>query len=256
MNQANQNQAAPVALVTGGSRGIGRAVAVALAKQGWNVCFSYVTNAAAAEEAAASIKAAGGRALAVKADVANREDIKRLFETAIKEFGRIDALVNNAGIIGEPRSILDADDAHLTEVFRTNVLGCFFCVSEAARLMSTQRGGHGGTIVNMSSAAARHGGMPNEAHYAASKGAIDSLTVALAKELAPHGIRVNAVRPGLINTEIHEAHGGQDLVNRIGPTVPIGRAGTAEEVAEVVAFLAGPLSSYVHGALVDVSGGR
>lgn len=254
MNQANQ--AAPVAVVTGGSRGIGRAVAVALAKQGWNVCFSYVANAAAAEETAASVKAAGGRALAVKADVANREDIKRLFETAIKAFGRIDALVNNAGIIGEPRSILDADDAHLTKVFRTNVLGCFFCVSEAARLMSTQRGGHGGTIVNMSSAAARHGGMLNEAHYAASKGAIDSLTVALTKELAPHGIRVNAVRPGLIKTEIHEAHGGQDLVNRIGPTVPIGRAGTAEEVAEVVAFLSGPLSSYVHGALVDVSGGR
>jgi NAD(P)-dependent dehydrogenase (short-subunit alcohol dehydrogenase family) len=250
------NQPTPVAVVTGGSRGIGRAVAVALAKQGWNVCFSYVANAAAAEETAASVNAAGGRALAVKADVANREDIQGLFATAFKEFGRIDALVNNAGIVGEPRSILDADDAHLTAVFRTNVLGSFFCVSEAARLMSTQRGGHGGTIVNMSSAAARHGGMPNEAHYAASKGAIDSFTLALAKELAPHGIRVNAVRPGLISTEIHEAHGGQDLVNRIGPTAPIGRAGTAEEVAEVVAFLCGPLSSYVHGALVDVTGGR
>lgn len=254
MNQ--ENQTAPVALVTGGSRGIGRAVAIALARQGWNVCFSYVANAAAAEETTASVKAAGGRALAVKADIANREDIKQLFEAAIKAFGRLDALVNNAGIVGEPRSILDADDAHLTAVFRANVLGSFFCVSEAARLMSTQRGGRGGTIVNMSSAAARHGGMPNEAHYAASKGAIDSFTLALAKELAPHGIRVNAVRPGLINTEIHEAHGGQALVNRIGPTVPIGRAGTAEEVAEVVAFLSGPLSSYVHGALVDVTGGR
>ncbi len=249
-------QAAPVAVVTGGSRGIGRAVAVALAKQGWNVCFSYVANAAAAQETTASVIAAGGRALAVKADVASPEDIRRLFAAAFQEFGRIDALVNNAGIVGEPRSILDADDAHLTAVFRTNVLGSFFCVSEAARLMSTQRGGHGGTIVNMSSAAARHGGMPNEAHYAASKGAIDSFTFALAKELAPHGIRVNAVRPGLINTEIHEAHGGQDLVNRIGPTVPIGRAGTAEEVAEVVAFLCGSLSSYVHGTLVDVTGGR
>jgi len=252
MNKANT----PTAVVSGGSRGIGRAVAVALARQGWNVCFSYVANATAAEETTANIKAAGGRALAVRADVAVREDIKQLFEAAFKEFGRLDAMVNNAGIVGEPRSILDADDEHLTTVFRTNVLGSFFCVSEAARLMSTQRGGKGGAIVNMSSAAARHGGMPNEAHYAASKGAIDSFTLALAKELAPHGIRVNAVRPGLINTEIHEAHGGKELINRIGPMVPIGRAGTADEVAEVVAFLAGPLSSYMHGALVDVSGGR
>jgi NAD(P)-dependent dehydrogenase (short-subunit alcohol dehydrogenase family) len=223
---------------------------------GWHVCFSYVANAAAAEETQARVKAAGGRSLAVKADISNREDIRHLFEAAIQEFGRLDALVNNAGIVGEPRSILDADDDHLTAVFRANVLSNFFCISEAARRMSTQRGGRGGTIVNMSSAAARHGGMPNEAHYAASKGAIDSLTLALAKELAPHGIRVNAVRPGLINTEIHEAHGGQELVHRLGPTVPIGRAGTAEEVAEVVAFLSGPLSSYVHGALIDVSGGR
>lgn len=254
MSHSNQN--APVAVVTGGSRGIGRAVAVALAQQGWNVCFSYLANAAAAEETAASVKAAGGRALAVKVDIAKRDDITHLFEAASQEFGRIDALVNNAGIVGEPRSILDADDAHLTAVFRTNVLSSFFCVSEAARRMSTQRGGQGGTIVNMSSAAARHGGMPNEAHYAATKGAIDSFTLALAKELAPHGIRVNAVRPGLINTEIHEAHGGQELIQRLGPTVPIGRAGTADEVAQVVAFLCGPLSSYVHGALIDVSGGR
>jgi NAD(P)-dependent dehydrogenase (short-subunit alcohol dehydrogenase family) len=252
----NEPKNTPTAIVTGGSRGIGRAVVQALVRQGWSVCFSYLGNAAAAEETMAKVRAVGGRSIAVKADISNREDIGRLFASAIKEFGRLDGLVNNAGVVGEPRSILDADDAHLTAVFRANVLGNFFCVSEAARVMSTQRGGAGGTIVNMSSAAARHGGMPNEAHYAASKGAIDSFTLALAKELAPHGIRVNAVRPGLINTEIHEAHGGQELVNRIGPTVPIGRAGTAEEVAEVVAFLAGPLSSYVHGALVDVSGGR
>lgn len=250
------NQATPVAVVTGGSRGIGRAVTVALARQGWRVCFSYVTNTNAAEETLTLVRAIGGSALAVKADVANREDVKRLFEAAINQFGRLDALVNNAGIVGEPRSIFDADDAHLTAVFRTNVLGSFFCVSEAARLMSTQKGGRGGAIVNMSSVAARHGGMPNEAHYAASKGAVDSFTIATAKELAPHGIRVNAVRPGLISTDIHAIHGGQDLVNRIGPTVPIGRAGTADEVAEVVTFLCGPLSSYVDGTLVDVSGGR
>ena len=246
----------PTALITGGSRGIGRATGVALAKQGWNIGFSYVSNHAAAQETITLIEAAGGQALAVRTNVANREDIKEFFSSALKTFGRLDALVNNAGIVGEPRSIFDADDTHLTDVFRTNVLSYFFCASEAARLMSTERGGKGGSIVNMSSAAARHGGMPSEAHYAASKGAIDSFTFALAKELAPHGIRVNAVRPGLINTTIHEAHGGQALINKIGPTVPLGRAGTAEEVAEVIAFLAGPLSSYVHGTLVDVSGGR
>jgi NAD(P)-dependent dehydrogenase (short-subunit alcohol dehydrogenase family) len=232
----------PTALITGGSRGIGRATCVKLAKQGWNIGFSYVSNQAAAQETVALIEAAGAQALAVRADVANREDIRQLFAVTFKTFSRLDALVNNAGIVGKPRSILDADDAHLTDVFRTNVLSYFFCASEAARLMSTQRGGQGG--------------MPEEAHYAASKGAVDSFTFALAKELAPHGIRVNAVRPGLINTTIHEAYGGQALVNKIGPTVPLGRAGTADEVAEVIAFLAGPLSSYVHGTLVDVSGGR
>ena len=251
-----ENQAAPVAVVTGGSRGIGRTVTVALAQQGWRVCFSYVAHAAAAEETLAMVRATGGHALAVQADVARREDIRRLFEAATHEFGQLDALVNNAGVVGEPRSIFDADDAHLTAVFRTNVLGSFFCASEAARLMSTQKGGRGGAIVNMSSVAARHGGMVNEAHYAASKGAIDSFTIGLAKELAPHGIRVNAVRPGLISTDIHDIHGGDDLLKRLGPTVPLGRAGTAEEVAQVVAFLVSPLASYVHGALVDVSGGR
>ena len=246
----------PTVLITGGSRGIGRASCVTLAQQGWNIGFSYVSNQAAAQETVALVEAAGGQALAVKANASNREDIKQLFAVTFETFGRLDALINNAGIVGEQRSIFDADDAHLTNVFRTNVLSYFFCVSEAARLMSTQRGGKGGSIVNMSSAAARHGGMPEEAHYAASKGAVDSFTLALAKELAPHGIRVNAVRPGLINTTIHEAHGGQALIDKIGPTVPLGRAGTAEEVAEVIAFLAGPLSSYVHGTLVDVAGGR
>lgn len=246
----------PVAVITGGSRGIGRAASVALAQQGWNICFSYLQNEAAAQETVALVQAAGGQAVAVKADIVKREDISALFAASQHSFGRLDALVNNAGIVGTPRSIMDADDAHLTEVFRANVLSCFFCASEAARLMSTQRGGQGGSIVNMSSAAARHGGMPEEAHYAASKGAIDSFTFALGKELAPHGIRVNAVRPGLINTDIHEAHGGQALVNKIGPTVPLGRPGEAAEVAQVIAFLAGPLSSYVHGTLVDVSGGR
>lgn len=245
-----------VAVVTGGSRGIGRAISIALARQGWDICFSYLRDAAAAEATKSAVADQGRRVLAVQADVARNEDVKRLFELVAQQFGQLDTLVNNAGIVGEPRSILDADDAHLTAVLRTNVIGSFFCVRDAARLMSTQHGGRGGTIVNVSSAAARHGGMPKEAHYAASKGAIDSFTLALAKELPPHGIRVNAVRPGLIDTDIHEVHGGQELVQRVGPTVPLGRAGTAQEVAEVVAFLAGPLSAYVHGAIVDVSGGR
>jgi NAD(P)-dependent dehydrogenase (short-subunit alcohol dehydrogenase family) len=245
-----------VAVVTGGSRGIGRAIAIALARQGWNVCISYISNAAAADQTAKAIQQAGGKALTVKADMASRADVHRLFEATNKAFGRLDALVNNAGVVGGVRSIFEADQEHLRGVFDANVLGCFYCVAEAATAMSTQKGGRGGAIVNMSSVAARTGGMAQEAHYAASKGAIDSFTLALAKELAPHGIRVNAVRPGLIDTEIHEAHGGQATLAKLAPTVPLGRVGTVDEVAEVVAFLCGPLSSYMHGALVDVSGGR
>lgn len=254
MNESKPD--APVAIVTGGSRGIGRAVAQALARQGWRICFSYMSNEAAAAETSALVEKAGSKAIAVKADMASADDIARMFAASHEAFGRLDALVNNAGVVGGQHSILDADAAHLRSVFDANVTGSFLCVAAATRAMSTQKGGRGGSIVNMSSAAARHGGMPLEAHYAASKGAIDSFTLALAKELPPHGIRVNSVRPGLINTEIHEVHGGQELIARIGPTVPIGRAGTADEVAEVVAFLCGPLSSYVHGALIDVSGGR
>ncbi len=244
------------AIVTGGSRGIGRAVALALARQGWNLCISYLGNTAAAEQTLELVREAGAQALAVQADAASQADTRRLFAQADQTFGRLDALVNNAGVVGGVRSILDADEAHLRGVFEANVLSCFYAAGEAARAMSTQRGGRGGAIVNLSSVAARTGGMPQEAHYAAAKGAVDSLTLALARELAPHGIRVNAVRPGLINTEIHEAHGGQATLDRLAPTVPLARVGSAAEVADVVAFLCGPTSSYVHGTLVDVSGGR
>jgi len=247
---------ARVAIVTGGSRGIGRAIAVALAQQGWHVCISYLNNDAAAAETAALVTQAGARALTVKANVASRADTRRLFAETQKSFGRLDALVNNAGIVGGQRSIFDVQEDHLHSVFDANVLGSFYCAGEAATAMSNQKGGQGGAIVNISSAASRTGGMPMEAHYAASKGAIDSLTLALAKELAPHGIRVNAVRPGLIDTEIHEAHGGQATLTKLAPTVPMGRVGRADEVAQVVAFLCGPLSSYIDGALLDVSGGR
>jgi NAD(P)-dependent dehydrogenase (short-subunit alcohol dehydrogenase family) len=247
---------APVAIVTGGSRGIGRAIAVGLASQGWSICFSYLSNEAAARETSALVEKAGGRALAVKADMASQQDIRRMFAESKKAFGRLDALVNNAGVVGGQRSIFDADEAHLRAVFDANVLGSFYCVAEAAKVMSTQKGGQGGSIVNMSSVAARTGGMLLEAHYAASKGAIDSFTLALTRELAPHGIRVNAVRPGLINTEIHEAHGGQEQLAKLAPSVPMGRVGTAEEVAQVVSFLCSEQSSYIHGAMLDVSGGR
>jgi NAD(P)-dependent dehydrogenase (short-subunit alcohol dehydrogenase family) len=243
-------------VVTGGSRGIGREVALQLAAAGWDVCLSYRSDEAAAQEAVGAVRSHGRRALAVRADAGDSDDVTRLFNQAMVEFGRVDAVVANAGVIGEPRSILDADEAHLSAVFRTNVLGLFYCAREAARRMSVLRGGRGGAIVNLSSAAARHGGMPQEAHYAASKGAVDSLTIALARELAPHGLRVNAVRPGLIKTDIHDAHGGAAEVDRLAASVPLRRAGEASEVASVVAFLAGPGSSYMHGALVDVSGGR
>lgn len=244
------------ALVTGGSRGVGRAVAVTLARQGWDVVFSYASNAQAARETVSQVERVGGKAVAIQADVASADETRELFRAAVQAFGGLDALVNNAGVIGGQRSIFDADASHIRGVFETNVVGSFLCVAEAARIMSTQRGGRGGVIVNVSSAASRTGGPPLEAHYAASKGAIDSFTLALAKELPAHGIRVNAVRPGLIDTEIHDAHGGQAVVDQVGKTVPLGRAGTADEVAEVIAFLCDPKSSYVHGALIDIGGGR
>jgi NAD(P)-dependent dehydrogenase (short-subunit alcohol dehydrogenase family) len=245
-----------VAIVTGGSRGIGRAIVGMLAREGWDICFSYLSNINAANETAALVEKAGGKALAVQADVAKQEDVRRLFSQSQKMFGRLDAMVNNAGVVGGTRSIFDADAEHLRGVFDANVLGSFYCVAEAAKQMSTQKGGRGGVIVNMSSVAARTGGMMHEAHYAASKGAIDSFTLGLARELAPHGIRINAVRPGLIDTDIHEAHGGQETLAKLAPTVPMARVGSADEVAQVVSFLCGPQASYMHGALLDVSGGR
>ena len=209
----------------------------------------------AAFDTVSEIEPGGGRAVAIHANVGSQPEVREAFAAVIDRYG-IDALVNNAGVVGGLRAICDVDEPHLLEAFRTNVFGVFYCAAEAARRMSTQRGGHGGTIVNISSAAARHGGMSSESHYAATKGAIDSLTVALAKELAQHGIRVNAVRPGVIATAMHDVHGGEETIRRIAPTIPLGRAGTAAEVAAAVLFLMSGQSSYVHGAVLDVSGGR
>jgi NAD(P)-dependent dehydrogenase (short-subunit alcohol dehydrogenase family) len=246
-----------VMIITGASRGIGAAIAwQAATAGGYAVCINYRVAHAEANALAERIVAAGGQAVAMAADVSQSGEASRLFAEVDRVLGAPKVLVNNAGIIGGLSPIEEIDEARLSNVFATNVYSAFYCCREFVRRASKKHGGAGGAIVNLSSAAARHGGMPNESFYAASKGAIDSLTVALAKEVGKEGIRVNALRPGLIATEMHEAHGGQELLKTLGPTVPIGRAGTADEVAEAVLWLASDASSYVHGALIDVSGGR
>jgi NAD(P)-dependent dehydrogenase (short-subunit alcohol dehydrogenase family) len=247
---------ARVMIVTGASRGIGATIARQAALSGYSVAVNYHRSTAAAEAVVAEILATGGRAVALCADVSQSEEAARLFAEVDRELGVLDVLVNNAGVIGAPTPIEAATRTHLAEVFAANVLSMFFCCREATLRMSRRLGGHGGTIINMSSAAARHGGLPNEAHYASSKAAIDGLTLALAKELGPQGIRVNAIRPGLIDTAIHDAHGGKAAIDALVPGIPLGRAGTVEEVAQSVMWLASGAASYVHGALIDVSGGR
>lgn len=246
----------PLIFITGGSRGIGRAIAFAGARLGYDIAFTYRSGKAEADELLRQLMALGGDAMAVRADGASQEETRRAFAEVEARFGRLDGLVANAGIVGEPRSILDVDEEHLSAVLRINVLGTFFAIGEAARRMSTQRGGSGGAIVVMSSAAARHGGMVKEAHYAASKGAMDSMTLALAKELPDHGIRINALRPGVIRTAIHDVHGGEQTIAAVEPAIPLKRAGVPEEVAEAAMFLLGDASSYIHGAIIDISGGR
>jgi len=245
-----------VMVVTGASRGIGAAVALAAARGGYLVAVNYATSGDAAEETVATIRDEGGQGIALKADVSRQVEVARLFEEVDRQLGRVNVLVNNAGIIGDQCPVAAIDEERLLRTFGINVFGVFYCAREAVRRMSTKHGGAGGVIVNVSSAAARHGGLPREAHYAASKGAIDSFTIALAKEVGQEGIRVNAVRPGLIATEIHAAHGGEATVAAAAPTIPLGRAGRVEEVAEAVMWLASPNASYVHGAVMDVSGGR
>jgi len=245
-----------VFVVTGASRGIGAAIALQAACEGYAVAVNYNRSAEAAEAVVAQIRGAGGQAQAFAADVSTSEGARRLFAEVDEALGRVQVLVNNAGIIGGVVPIEEIDESTLAHAFEANVYSAFYCAREAVRRMARKHGGAGGVIVNMSSAAARHGGMPNEAHYAASKGALDSFTLALAKEQGAQGIRVNALRPGVIATEIHEAHGGQALVDKVAPTIPLGRAGTAQEVAHAVLWLASARSAYVHGAVIDISGGR
>ncbi len=245
-----------VLIVTGGGRGIGAATALLGAQRGYAVAVNYQKNAAAAEAVARKISDSGGRALAVAGDVAAEGDVLRLFETVDRSLGRVSALVNNAGIVDRGTRVEHIDAARIARMFAINVTGSFLCAREAVKRMSTRHGGRGGAIVNVSSIAARLGGAGEYVDYAASKGAIDTFTVGLAKEVGAEGIRVNAVRPGIIRTEIHQASGDPARVERIGGTAPLQRPGEAEEVARAIVWLLSEEASYMTGALVDVSGGR
>ncbi|HKI65290.1 MAG TPA: SDR family oxidoreductase [Burkholderiales bacterium] len=243
-------------VVTGGGRGIGAATARLAAARGWAVCVNYRRERAAAEGVVADIERAGGRALALAADVAVEADVVRLFADAERELGPLGGLVNNAGILERQARVEEMDAARLERVFAVNVIGAFLCAREAVRRMSTRRGGAGGGIVNVSSLAARLGSPDEYVDYAASKGALDTLTVGLAKEVAAEGIRVNAVRPGLIYTEIHASGGEPGRVDRLKDAVPMKRGGRPEEVARAILWLLSDEASYSSGTFIDVAGGR
>ena len=246
----------PIMLVTGASRGIGAEIAKLAGRSGYKVGVNFHRSEKEARAVVDEIKANGSEAVALQADVGDSAQVARMFERFDAEIGTLDVLVNNAGMLSK-FNVAETDIAQLTDVFAANVFSAFYCSREAVRRMSTQHGGRGGVIVNMSSVAARTGGLSGGAAYAATKGAMDSFTVALAKEVGLQGIRVNAIRPGLIATEIHNAHGGLDQMERLAKTaVPLGRSGSVTEVAEAALWLASGASSYVHGAVLDVSGGR
>jgi NAD(P)-dependent dehydrogenase (short-subunit alcohol dehydrogenase family) len=243
-------------LITGASRGIGRAVAIQCGKRGWSVGVNYAGNEKAAADTVKAVEAAGGKAVAIQGDVAVEKDVIAMFDTTTKAFGAITGVVNNAGIVAPASKVADMSVERLTRMFAVNVTGAYLVAREAARRMGTDRGHAGGSLVNLSSAAARLGS-PNEyVDYAGSKGAIDTMTIGLSKELAPAGIRVNAIRPGLIDTEIHASGGEPDRAFRLSVNVPLARPGTADEVANAVLWLLSDESSYVTGAILDVSGGR
>lgn len=245
-----------VILITGGSRGIGAATARLAAERGYAVCLSYRSDRGAAEIVAQEIQGADGNAIAVQADVAREADVGRLFEQCERRLGGVDALVNNAGILERQMPLERMEAERLRRVFDVNILGSFLCAREAVRRMSTQNGGRGGAIVNVSSAAARLGSPGEYVDYAASKGAVDTLTVGLAKEVAEAGIRVNAVRPGVIHTDIHASGGEPNRIERVKHAVPMRRGGQPEEVAHAILWLLSDDASYVTGSLLDVSGGR
>jgi NAD(P)-dependent dehydrogenase (short-subunit alcohol dehydrogenase family) len=243
-------------VITGASRGIGAATARLAALRGYAVCVNYRRDREAADRVVGVIEASGGRAVAVAADVAVEDDVVRLFETSDKLLGPLAGLVNNAGVLETQMRVDAMDPARLLRVFSTNVIGPFICAREAVRRMSTRHGGRGGAIVNISSGAARLGAPGEYVDYAASKGALDTLTIGLSREVAEEGIRVNAVRPGVIYTELHALGGEPHRVDRVKASVPMKRGGTVDEVAHAILWLLSDEASYTTGAFIEVTGGR
>jgi NAD(P)-dependent dehydrogenase (short-subunit alcohol dehydrogenase family) len=243
-------------IVTGAGRGIGAAIAKMAGARGFAVAVDYTKNAQAAAEVVRSIVSSGGRAVAIQADISREQEILRLFEGAERELGPITALVNNAATTGGFARVEEVTNTTLTQVFAVNVIGAMLCAREAVKRMSTRNGGRGGAIVNISSRAAQIGGAGEWVHYAASKGALDTFTLGLAREVATEGIRVNAVAPGHVLTELHANSGDPERMTRLAPTIPMGRAGKPEEIAEAVLWLLSPAASYTTGAILAVGGGR
>ncbi|MBB3391224.1 NAD(P)-dependent dehydrogenase (short-subunit alcohol dehydrogenase family) [Rhizobium sp. BK275] len=246
----------PVLLVTGGSRGIGAAACLVAARHGWRVAVNYASNETAANAVVSEIKKAGGDAFAIKGDVGNSADIVSMFEAVDKHFGRLDGLVNNAGIVDNTARVDEMSADRLERMMRINVTGSILCAGEAVRRMSSRHGGQGGVIVNISSMAAVIGGSTQYVDYAASKAAIDTFTIGLSREVAAEGIRVNAIRPGIIETDIHASGGQPDRAKEMASSIPMKRAGQAEEVADAIVYLLSPSASYITGAILNVSGGR
>jgi len=243
-------------LITGASRGIGRAAALLAGQRGWSVGVNYVGNRQAAEEVVKKVIDSGGRALAIQGDVSVEDDVRAMFDTVAQSFGPLDGVVVNAGIVAPPLPLVDMPAERMRRVIEVNVLGAYLCAREAARRLSKSRGGRGGSIVLVSSVAARLGSPFEYVDYAGSKAAVDTLAIGLAKELGGEGVRVNAVRPGTTDTDIHASGGQPDRAVRVGSTTPMGRAGQPEEIAEAILWLLSDAASYTSGAILDVSGGR